>query len=77
MRFVGLYQNGVEVGSIYSGGTYIRYNNVNVLEANVYNGYTLGLRLRKNDLPNGDYVAVVVYKPNSKNYTVPIRVAVP
>ena len=76
VHFVGLYQNGEEVGSIYSGGTYIRYNGVNVLETNVYGGYTFGLRLRKNDLPNGDYVAVMSYLKNgtTKNYEVPIRI---
>lgn len=79
VHFVGLYQNGVEVGSIYSGGTYIRYNDVNVLETGVCSGYTFGLRLRTNDLPNGDYVAVMNYTRSapafSKNYTVPITIA--
>lgn len=76
VHFVGLYQNGEEVGSIYSGGTYIRYNGVNVLETNVYSGYTFGLRLRTNGLPNGDYVAVMSYLKNgtTKNYEVPIRI---
>lgn len=76
VHFVGLYQNGVEVGSIYSGGTYIRYNDVNVLETNVYSGYTFGLRLRTNGLPNGDYVAVMSYTKNNvtKNYDVSIRI---
>lgn len=76
VHFVGLYQNDVEVGSISSGGTFIRYNGVKVLETNVYSGYTFGLRLRTDDLSNGDYVAVMSYLKNgvTKNYEVPIQI---
>lgn len=72
----GMYQNGVEVGSIASNGTYIQYNGVNVMETNVYDGCTFGIRLLSNDLPNGYYVAVMNYHINgkSKNYEVLIQI---
>ena len=52
------------------------YNGENVLETNSYSGYTFSLRLRTNDLPNGDYVAVMSYTRSNvtKNYEVPIRI---
>ena len=75
VHFVGLYQNGVQVGSPYSD-VFIKYNDVRVLETSVYSGYTFGLKLLSNALPNGDYVAVMSYTKNNvtKNYEVPIRI---
>lgn len=84
---VGLYQNGVQVG-VTGGTTWGIYYNTKLVIAigpvNQDSGYTFRMQLRNGIdykhgtiLPNGDYDLVVVYKPNSKNYTVPIRVAVP
>ena len=77
VHFVGLYQNDIQIGNISSNGTYIQYNGANVLEINSYSGYTFGLRLRTNDLPNGDYTAVVYYNGAviNKNYNIPIRIS--
>ena len=76
VKFVGLYQNGVEIGSVYTTGTTIRINNVSVLSAIYAQGYTISLQLRTNDLPNGDYILIIRYTKNnvSKNYEVPIRI---
>jgi hypothetical protein len=76
VKFVGLYQNGVEIGSVYSTGTTIRINNVSVLSAIYTQGYTFSLQLRTNDLPNGDYILIIRYTKNnvSKTYEVPIRI---
>lgn len=79
VHFVGLYQNNVQIGSASSNGVFIEYNGEYALETGVCSGYTFGLRLRTNDLPNGDYVAVMNYTRSapafSKNYTVPITIA--
>lgn len=75
-RFVGLYQNGVEVGSVSSDGKSIQYQGRNVLKLLFDNGYTFALHLRTNDFPNGDYVTVISYTKDdeTKNYEVPIRI---
>lgn len=82
-----MYQNGVQVGITGDTTSNIYYNNKLVLAtgpANKDSGYTFYMQLRNGIdyqhgtiLPNGDYELVVRYNPNSKNYTVPIRVAVP
>lgn len=84
---LGLYQNGVQVGNTGDTTYNIYYNNKLVIAigpANQDSGYTFYMQLRNGVdynhgtiLPNGDYDLVVRYNPNSKNYTVPIRVAVP
>lgn len=84
---VGLYQNGVEIGSKAGYLGQIVYNGKRVIHIGTVqstSGYTFYMQLRNGIdyqhgtiLPNGDYDLVVVYKPNSKNYTVPITVAVP
>ena len=75
-RFVGLYQNGVEVGSVPSDCKSIQYQGRNVLKLLYDYGYTFALHLRTNDFPNGDYVAVISYTKDdeTKNYEVPIRI---
>ena len=81
-RFVGLYQNGVSIGTLLWYDSVISYNGTQVLDmATNYSGYTLGLRLRSSALPNGDYEVVIRYPLNSDgtiftNYTIPITVAV-
>lgn len=84
---VGLYQDGVLIGSPGGYAGQIIYNGKLVIATGSVqstSGYTFYMQLRNGldykhgtILPNGDYDLVVVYKPNSKNYTVPIRVAVP
>ena len=76
VKFVGLYQNGVEIGSVYTDGTTIRINNVSVLSVIYTRAYTFSLQLRTNDLPNGDYILIIRYTKDkvSKNYEVPIRI---
>lgn len=82
-RFVGLYQNGVSIGTLLWYDSIISYNNTQVLDIQGnYEWYTLGLRLRSSELPNGDYEVVIRYPVDSqatvfKNYTIPITVAVP
>lgn len=87
VEVLGLYQNGVQVG-ITGGTTWGIYYNTKLAiaigPANQDSGYTFQMQLRNGIdyqhgpiLPNGDYELVVRYNPNSKNYTVPIRVAVP
>lgn len=75
-RFVGLYQNGVEVGSVVYNGVAIQYQGYDVLKITSSYDYTFGLQLQRKDLPNGDYVAVVSYTKDNetKNYEVPIRI---
>ncbi|MEE1020079.1 MAG: hypothetical protein U0L93_01510 [Bacteroidales bacterium] len=76
VRFEGLYQNNVQIGNVSTNRQHIEYNGKNVLETSSYSGYTFSLKLRTNDLPNGDYVAVMRYTKNNvtKNYDVPIRI---
>ena len=82
IRFVGLYQNGVSIGTLLWYDSVISYNGTQVLDmATNYGGYTLGLRLRSSALPNGDYEVVIRYPLDSDgtiftNYTIPITVAV-
>lgn len=78
-RFVGLYQNGVEVGIVIGNETTIQYNGMGALRVLYREGYTLSLQLMSRALPNGDYVAVVslTIDGETKNYIVPIRVEVP
>lgn len=78
-RFVGLYQNGVEVGSISSDGKDILYNDTTVLRMFYQYGKTFALQLRSKNLPNGDYAAVISYTKDdeTKNYLVPIQIEVP
>lgn len=84
---VGLYQNGVSIGSKGGYSGQIIYNGkvvIHIGSVQSTTGYTFYMQLRNGVdynhgtiLPNGDYDLVVRYNPNSKNYTVPIRVAVP
>lgn len=75
-HFVGLYQNGVEVGSVTSDGRVIQYKGSGALKIFYYSGYTFALQLQRNTLPNGDYVAVIsrTKDDETKNYEVPIRI---
>lgn len=79
VRFVGLYQNGEEVGTITSNGSGIQYKGTTVLKIYFYSGYTFSFGLQRTTLSNGDYVAVVSYTKydETKNYEVPIRIEVP
>lgn len=74
--FVGLYQNGEEVGSVSYEGKRIHYGSRDVLQIFSHNDYTFALRLIAYGLANGDYVAVVSYTKDgvTKNYEVPIRI---
>lgn len=84
---VALYQNGVQVGITGGHTDSIFYSNklvIHIGSVQSTSGYTFYMQLRNGTdyqhgtiLPNGDYELIVTYKPNSKNYTVPIRVAVP
>lgn len=77
VNFVNFFQNGVQVGTTTEHA--IKYNGNDVLRLWNKSGYTFGIMLYHDGLPNGDYEALISYDDGGRfrNYYVPIRIAVP
>ena len=79
VNFLGLYQNGVQVGTATGQGNMIDYNgHSRVLQLYNKSGYTFGIMLYSEGLPNGDYIALMSYDDGIRyrTYNVPLRIAV-